>query len=236
MKVLAIIPARGGSKGIPKKNIVDLNGKPLIQYTLESARQSKKLDRIFLSSDDEEIIGVVEKLGLRSDYKRPAVFASDEASGTDVVLDVLRWLEEKEGYVPDAVMLLQPTSPLRSSEDINGAIERFIRDEKKCLVGVHEMVEHPYECVYNIEQDDWSYLAKQEKNATRRQDYKDKFYYINGALYIVDVKFFKDEKVFIKAKNTSFYIMPHERGIDIDEYSDLKRAEFLVKVSNSENR
>ena len=97
------------------------------------------------------------------------------------------------------------------------------------------MIEHPYECVCDIESDKWHYLAEQEKTATRRQDYKQSFYYINGAIYIVNVDFFKNEKVFIKSKDTSFYVMSHERGIDIDEYSDLKKAEFSMRALNIEN-
>lgn len=229
MKILAIIPARGGSKGIPKKNIIDLNGKPLIQYTVEVAKESKKIDRVFLSSDDDEIITTVQKLGVYSEYKRPFTFASDTATAVDVVIDALDWLEKNENYIPDVVILLQPTSPLRVLSDIDSAIEQFTQSSKDCLVSVHEMVEHPYECLSNIGQDSWQYLRKQDIGVTRRQDYKDKFYYINGAIYIVNVDFFKKYKKFIMEKNTLFYIMPDERGIDIDVYSDLKRAEFLLK-------
>jgi N-acylneuraminate cytidylyltransferase/CMP-N,N'-diacetyllegionaminic acid synthase len=226
LKVLAIIPARGGSKGIPKKNIIDLNDKPLIQYTIDAAKKSQKLDRIFLSSDDDEIIEIARKLGVNSRYIRPSHLANDTATSVDVVLDALVWLKENENYVPEAVLLLQPTSPLRTTEDIDGAIKQFTADSKDCLVGVHEMIEHPNECVFDIKSDDWQYLAKQDENATRRQDYKKNFYYINGALYLVNVDFFQKEKIFIKEMNTSFYVMPHDRGIDIDEYSDLQRAKF----------
>ena len=229
MKILAIIPARGGSKGIPKKNIVDLNGKPLIQYTVDVAIESRKIDRVFLSSDDDNIITTVKRMGIYSDYKRPCNFASDTATAVDVVIDALDWLEKNESYIPDAVILLQPTSPLRLSSDIDSAIEKFSQSSKDCLVSVHEMREHPYECIVDIENDGWQYLAKQDTKAMRRQDYKNKFYYINGALYLVDVEFFKKYREFIVEKNTSFYVMPHERGIDIDEYSDLKQAEFLLK-------
>jgi len=235
MKVLAIIPARGGSKGIPKKNIIDLNGKPLIQYTVDVAIESKKIDRVFLSSDDDEIISTVQKMGLYSKYKRPDTFAGDTATAVDVVVDALSWLEKNEGYTPDAVILLQPTSPLRLSSDIDEAIEQFVKNSKDCLVSVHEMIEHPYECIQGIESDDWQYLVKQEISATRRQDYKDKFYYINGAMYLVNVDFLKKNREFIIEGNTSFYVMPHERGIDIDEYSDLKRAEFFLKDLIYEN-
>ncbi len=235
MKILAIIPARGGSKAIPKKNITNLNGKPLIKYTIEAAQNSTKLDKIFLSSDDKEIINIAKECGINSEYTRPEKLATDKASTTDVVLDAICWLETHENYIPDIVVLLQPTSPLRTADDIDGAVEQFVNSRKDCLVSVHEMIEHPYECVGNIDKDDWQYLVKQDKKKTRRQDYKDKFYYINGALYLVDIGFLQKGKTFIQDLNTSFYIMPHDRGIDIDEYSDLKKAEFLMKSHNNED-
>lgn len=229
MKTLAIIPARGGSKGIPKKNIIPLMGKPLIQYTIEAAQESANIDKVFLSSDSAEIIAIGKQLNLNCKYIRPDHLADDQANTVDVVLDALQWLETNEDYIPDTILLLQPTSPLRSSKDIDNAIELFIQKNKKCLVSVHEMAEHPYECVQNIYEDDWSYVAKQSKNATRRQDYKKGFYYINGAIYMTNVHFFKKEKVFIKEKNTSFYVMPSERGIDIDEYYHLDIANALLR-------
>lgn len=227
MKILAIIPARGGSKGIPKKNIIPLRGKPLIQYTIDAAQKSDYIDKVFLSSDCDEIISVSKELGLDTEYKRPDYLADDHATTSDAVLDALKWLEEKKNYLPDAVLVLQPTSPLRTSEDIDGAIEQFKENRQDCLVSAHEMVEHPYECVTDVETDEWSFLSEQD-NATRRQDYTKKFYYINGAIYLVNVDFFKKEKVFIEKKNTSFYIMPYERGIDIDEYHHLDIANTML--------
>ena len=229
LKVLAIIPARGGSKGIPKKNIIELNGKPLIQYTIDVAKESKGIDKIFLSSDNDEIIKVVNTLGVSSNYKRPKIFADDNAKTVDVVIDALEWLKESEDYVPDVILILQPTSPLRLSKDIDNAIIQFSKSTKECLVSVHEMIEHPYECVKGISSDNWEYLEKQRDYKTRRQDYSEKFYYINGAIYLVNVDFFKKHRVFIQEKNTDFYIMPHERGIDIDDYSDLRQAKFFLK-------
>jgi len=228
MKILAVIPARGGSKGIPKKNIIPLQGKPLIQYTIDAAQKSQFIDKVFLSSDDAEIISVVKNMGLESGYIRPQHLADDHSSTADAIMDALTWLEEKENYSPDAILLLQPTSPLRTSDDIDGAIRLFKQNKHDCLVSVHEMLEHPYECVTGINTDDWSYLAKPKVNVTRRQDYLNKFYYINGAIYLVNVDFFKAHKLFIQEQNTSFYIMPQEKGIDIDEYNDLKRAEFFL--------
>ncbi len=229
MKVLAIITARGGSKGIPKKNIIDLNGKPLIQYTIDATKSSELVDRIFLSSDDKEIIEVSKSLGVSSDYIRPEHLANDTASSSDAVIDALEWLEKNENYIPDAVMLLQPTSPLRSSDDISFSIKQFINDKKNCLVSVHEMLEHPFECVSNIDSDNWNFLAEQDIQATRRQDYNDEFYYINGAIYLVDYSYFKENRKFLDKTSTSFFKMPHVRGIDIDEYIDLRKAEFFLQ-------
>jgi CMP-N-acetylneuraminic acid synthetase len=228
VKILAIIPARGGSKGIPKKNITPLQGKPLIQYTIEAAQNSSHIDKVFLSSDNDEIISTAKELGLESDYIRPHHLADDHAGTVDVVLDALRWLKETQAYTPDILLLLQPTSPLRTSKDIDDAIDQFKQDNKNSLVSVHEMIEHPYECVQDIETDRWSYLSQQPANATRRQDYKKGFYYINGAIYLVNVDFLTKEKKFIKENGTSFYIMPSERGIDIDEPVDLCKAEVLL--------
>lgn len=234
MKILAIIPARGGSKGIPKKNIIPLQGKPLIQYTIDAAQKSRFIDKIFLSSDDNEIIAVAKNLGLESGYKRPHRLADDHSTTADAIMDALTWLEEKENYIPDTILLLQPTSPLRTSDDIDGAIRLFEENKHDCLVSVHEMTEHPYECVQDIDSDEWSYLSKPETSATRRQDYQKKFYYINGAIYLTDVKFFKKEKKFIEKSNASFYVMPYERGIDIDEYHHLNLASTILGKNNAD--
>lgn len=230
MRVLAIIPARGGSKGIPRKNIIPLCGKHLIQYTVEAVQKCTLIDRCLLSTDDQETIDIVKKIGIYSKYVRPDYLSGDTASMADTVLDAIYWLEEHDGYYCDAVMVLQPTSPLRSSMDIELAIRQFEKSAKSCLVSVHPMIEHPYECVYNIEENkNWHFLAKPEITATRRQDYKNSFYYINGAIYLVDVNFFKAKKLFMEQNSTSFYIMPSERGIDIDERIDLELAEFYLE-------
>ena len=115
--------------------------------------------------------------------------------------------------------------------DIDDAIEQFIESSKNCLVSVNEMLEHPYECVKNIENEEWGYLEEQDKMATRRQDYKKKFYYINGAIYITTLNFFNKEKVFIKKSSTSFYEMPLERSVDIDNYDDLEKVEYYLQKS-----
>lgn len=226
--MLAIIPARGGSKGIPKKNIISLAGKPLIQHTIDAAKESSYIDNIFISTDSNEVLAIAKKNYLDTRYRRPSLLADDYATTVDVVLDVLVWLKDVDNYTPDSILLLQPTSPLRSVGDIDKSIKQFIKGGKNCLVGVHEMVEHPYECVTGIKEDNWAYLAKQGNLPSRRQDYNEAYYYINGAIYLVDTDFFKKEQCFIKEKQTDFYVMPQERGVDIDGYSDLKMAEYII--------
>ncbi len=228
MKVMAFIPARGGSKGIPRKNLSLLNGKPLIQYTIDAAQQSKYIDNIFLSSDDSEIIDFSKSLGLEAQYQRPDGLAEDTTPMIDTVLHALEWLKKRKGYFPDYILLLQPTSPLRRVEDIDNAIKQFFDLNAKALISVHEMIEHPYECV-KLKENNWSFLQKSHEAVYRRQDYIDKYYYINGAIYFANTDFIIKNKSFIVEKKTKLYVMPASYGIDVDEPHDLKRCEFFLK-------
>lgn len=223
--ILTIIPARGGSKGIPRKNLVQLAGKPLLQYTIEAAK-SANLGNILLSSDDAEILALGAQLGIKSDYVRPQQFANDTAGMVDVVLHALEWWEMTYRVIPEHVLLLQPTSPLRSSADINAAVAHYLRMQADSLVSVHSLSEHPYECVRIVE-NKLDFLCKPDKPVVRRQDYDNNFYYINGAIYLTTTKFIKENKKFIDA-NTSMYVMDRRNGVDIDEPADLQWAEFLL--------
>ena len=136
LKVLALITARGGSKGIPHKNIVELNGKPLIQYTIDAALGSKSLDRVILSTDCEEISTVAKSLGCEVPFIRPSELAQDNSTHRSAVIHALDYLREKEGYVPDYLLLLQPTSPFRTSEDIDNAVSLMERSQCDLVVSV----------------------------------------------------------------------------------------------------
>lgn len=231
---MAFIPARGGSKGIPRKNLALLNGKPLIQYTIEAAQKSKYINNIFLSSDDYEIIKFCSSLGLSVPYQRPAYLATDGASMIDTVMHALDWLKNNMS-LPDSVILLQPTSPLRTADDIDRAIESFLKESMDSLISVHKMIEHPYECV-KLEREGWSYLAKPLKKVVRRQDYQEEFFYINGAIYIAKTEFLIRGKTFIVYGKTGLYFMNPANGVDIDNEFDLKRAEFYMRyILTSEN-
>jgi len=225
--LLAFIPARKGSKGIPGKNLVMLNGKPLIQHTIEAALASKYVDEIFLSTDDPEVIDLARKLGVESNYLRPEILAADDTSMIDTVEHGLLWFEKAKAEMPDEFILLQPTSPLRSSCDIDAAVESFRHSGADTLVSVHPMAEHPSECVVS-ESGGWRYLSSPPDGAVRRQDLDDNFYFINGAIYLAKTEALLRGREFVCRGESALYIMPVERGVDIDEPFDLALAEVIL--------
>jgi N-acylneuraminate cytidylyltransferase len=218
--VLAIIPARGGSKGVPRKNIRDLAGKPLIAWTIAAAKASQYIDRLVLSSDDEEIIQVARAHGCEVPFVRPAELARDETPGIDPVLHALEVLP---GY--DYVVLLQPTSPLRAAEDIDGCITRCAESGAPGCVSVTEPDHHPQ----------WMYTLSgggalqpiTEQHGVRRQDLP-QVYALNGAVYVVQTARLQEARAFLGA-GTLGYVMPAHRSIDIDTEYDLALAACLLQ-------
>ncbi len=226
MKTLGFIPARGGSKGIPRKNLFPLFGKPLLQYTIEAAQASDFIDEIFLSSDDDEIVKFGMTFGLGCKYRRPADLAGDRAQIIDAVLDALNWLEDRGG-VYDSVVLLQPTSPLRTVADIDGALSMFLQAGAESLVSVHRMTEHPYECIKRTGSE-WRWLEKPPSITTGRQDYDQEYDFVNGAIYIAKVDLLRRTRRFIEEGKSLLYPMDPSHGIDIDEMHQLALAEFIL--------
>lgn len=233
--LVAFVPARGGSKGIPRKNLAPLAGKPLIQYTLEAAKKSAYIDEIFLSTDDEEIADFCREHGVDTTYRRPNELASDTASMRDAVVHGLQWLENKKGRMPEALILLQPTSPLRTYEDIDNAVQRFRAAGTDTLVSVHPMTEHPCECVVEGAED-WHYLVSPPLGAGRRQDYPQKFYFINGAIYITRIQHLLKGGGFVVPGRSVFYEMPAHCGIDVDTELNLAAAEGILLSLSKELR
>ena len=223
--VLAVIPARGGSKGIPRKNIQGVAGKPLIAWTIEEANKSKYIDYLILSSEDEEIIAVAKAWDCEVPFVRPLELAQDETSGIDPVLHALR---EIPGY--DYVVLLQPTSPLRSVTDIDSCIELCVKPGNSACVTVMKSEKSPF----------WMYVLDEkgklkplmDSNATyaRRQDLPQVFA-LNGAVYAARTDWFFREKTFI-TNETVACPMPIERSVDIDTEFDLEIAQFLLAKRN----
>lgn len=228
MRVLAVIPARGGSKGIPRKNVVPLAGRPMIAYTLDAARQSTAVTDILVSTDDDEIAALCESHGVAVPYRRPAELGGDSVGMVDTVVHALDWWGGANGGDPDLVVLLQPTSPLRSAADIDGTV-RALRDSGKAsAISVHRLREHPMECV-RVAGEAWSMLEKPPVGASRRQDYNAQFQFINGAIYAVTPRFLRDRRAFMtEGHETALYTMSPLRGLDIDYPEDLDLAEAIL--------
>lgn len=225
--LLALVPARGGSKGIPRKNLAPLAGKPLLQYTLEAALASRQIDDTLLSTDDEEIAAFAAQCGAATRYRRPPQLAGDDAPMIAAVEHALEWYAREHSRPPDAVLLLQPTSPLRTVADIDGAIARFREAGADTLASVHRLSEHPCECVVAAGRS-WQYLVPPPVACAGRQDYPGGFFFINGALYLARTEVLRRERRFIVPGATLLYEMPRERGIDIDSPLDLACAAALL--------
>jgi N-acylneuraminate cytidylyltransferase/CMP-N,N'-diacetyllegionaminic acid synthase len=223
-QVLAIIPARGGSKGIPRKNVVNFRGRPLIDYTVDAAQTSRSIDRILVSSEDQEILNHVLARGLETSYVRPNELAMDDTPVIDVVIHGLDWLQQETQYVPDIVLLLQPTSPLRTEQDIDEFLDWFARSSMRSAVSVHRVVEHPMECVTVQPDGSWAWVWEPPQRTVGRQTYPPAPLFINGAMYAADPSFLRHHRRFIlRDEAVGFFEMPAERGLDIDTPSDLLR-------------
>lgn len=219
---LAVIPARGGSKGVPRKNIKELAGKPLISWTIEEAKKSKFIDRIILSSEDAEIIEVAKQYGCDVPFIRPVELAQDETPG---IATVLHAIEKCPDY--DFVVLLQPTSPLRTFEDIDGAIETLFEKEADFCVSVTEPDQSPY-WMYNLDVNGtMNPLIKQESFALRRQELP-KTYSLNGAVYVASTKKLKETKSFL-TDETIGYVMQRKCSIDIDSEEDFLLCQQMLR-------
>ena len=218
--VLGLIPARGGSKGVPRKNIRMAAGKPLIAWTIEEASKSKYIDRLVLSSEDLEIMEVASRYGCDVPFQRPVELAADDAPGIDPVLHALNLLN---GYY--YLVLLQPTSPLRSGADIDGCIEHCEAKHAKACVSVVKCQQHPYH-MFSVDRDSvLKRLVPEASNFCRRQDYPE-FFLLNGAVYVAQTEWLLSSRTFLSSETVAFE-MPEERSLDIDTEDDLRLFESL---------
>jgi CMP-N,N'-diacetyllegionaminic acid synthase len=231
-KIIGIIPARGGSKGIPRKNIKILAGKPLIAYTIEAALKSKYLDRVIVSTEDKEIAQISKKYGAEV-IKRPKKLATDTARIIDVIFYLLKILKREEKYIPEIVILLQPTSPLRTSNDIDKAIDIFLKNKCESVISVCETTPFLY-LAFKIAKNYLRPIFSKKYFTQRRQDLT-KVYIPNGAIYISTPKNLLKYKGFY-SKKTLPYIMPVSRSIDIDTREEFKIAEICLKNLNLDKK
>ena len=214
-KVLAIVTARGGSKGLPRKNVLVAGGKSLVAWTVEAARAAESVSRVVLSSDDDEIIAAARVAGCEIPFCRPAHLASDMATSVDVVLHTL---DELPGY--DYVILLQPTSPLRTAADIDAAFALMLERVAPSCVSLCEVDKSPY-WMYRVADDNkLQSLLPEIEGITRRQDLPP-IYVLNGAIYIARIDWLRANKSFLGAQTVA-YLMPKERSLDIDTAQDFE--------------
>ena len=229
--ILAIIPARGGSKGVPRKNIKDLCGKPLIQYTIEAAKKSKYIDRIIVSSDDSEILNTVKNVGIDVPFIRPNEISKDDTPSMDVIMHCLEWLRRNENYIPKYICLLQCTSPFRDEKHIDEAIEKMISENGSSIVSVCESEVSPY-WMKKIENGKLIDFINNNEAYSRRQELP-KVYQLNGAIYISEINNLLENKKWY-TDNTLGYVMDSASSLDIDTSMDFKIAEVIMKEKKNE--
>jgi len=222
-KIIAIIPARGGSKRLPRKNVLPLNGKPLIAWSIEAAQKSKYIDSIFVSTDDKEVAEVSREFGVDVPELRPEELASDTATTESVIFYTLN----KFGQDADVVVILQPTSPLRTYKNIDEALELFVKKNAFSVVSVTPCEHSPV----------WSNTLPKDRamgdflksEALRRSQDLEEFYRLNGAIYSFDINKLKERGEIVYTSESYAYVMENEVSQDIDTQLDFDVSEFILR-------
>jgi len=227
LKVLAVIPARGGSKGLPRKNVLPLAGKPLIAWTLAATQASRYIDRTILSSDDDEIIATALEHGGDVPFKRPDQLAGDVVTTLEVAIHAI---DQLPGY--DLLLILQPTSPLRTTADIDGVLEQLVKTDAASCVSVTEPDKSPYWAYSIDEKERIAPLIDAELARRRRQDLP-AAYVLNGAVYAAHIPWLKQQQGFV-GDDTVAYVMPKEHSLDVDTLLDLQICETVLASTTSD--
>lgn len=225
---LGIIPARGGSKRLPNKNILMLNDKPLIAYSIEAGKKCSYLDELMVTTDSEKIKKIAEKFGANVPFLRPKYLATDTTSNFDTVKHTIEFYKNILNKTFDYFVLLQPTSPLRSTSNINEAIEFLIKKRADAVISISKMEHNPLKS--NTIPDNLSLKNFQPEHVkNKRMQDLETYYRENGAIYIVDIDRFIQEKNFFINDNIYGYIMKQEKSVDIDTKLDFLIAETILK-------
>lgn len=232
--VLAVIPARAGSKGVPGKNLRALNGLPLLAHSIRVAQSARCVSSIFLSTDCSEIAAVGRAYGAQVPFLRPATLAQDHSPVADAVRDLLQRLERTQPLC-EWLLLLQPTSPFRTAADIEAAVDWVRARGATALVSVAPAASHPYLCRSIDSGGVLTPLVESPLNRARRQELPPA-YVLNGALYLIQTKRFLEEEVGFCPDDAIAYVMPPERSVDLDTFEDFEWAEFLMKRGGEHER
>ncbi|MCK6581298.1 MAG: acylneuraminate cytidylyltransferase family protein [Anaerolineae bacterium] len=230
-KILALIPARGGSKGVPRKNIRLVNDKPLIAYTIDAALTAREVFcRVIVSTDDEEIATISREYGAEVPFMRPAELAGDKARSLPVIQHAIKWVEQSDRVHLDWVMLLQPTAPMRTAEDIRAAVALTHSTDDLCdsVISVMRVYAHHPILMKRIENNQLLPFCMEEIEGTRRQDYQPPAYMRNGAIYLTrrNVLMNRDS---IWGEIIRPYEMPAERSLNVDDELDLALVDLVLR-------
>jgi len=228
MRILGTICARGGSKGVKNKNIREIDGKPLIYYTIEIMKKWGKANRIIVSTDSPEIVEIVNKYGAETPFLRPAELASDNAPKIPVIKHALKFCEEEEGNKYDLVVDLDPTSPIRTTRDIDGALQQFLDTKADVLYSVTEAKKNPYFNMVELDDNGNAHLSKALKGEFFRRQDTPKVYAMNGSIYIYNRDYLSEANS-LHCDNEKVYIMDEISSIEIDREIDFKFIEYLLK-------
>ena len=221
--MIAIIPARGGSKGLPGKNILPLCGKPMIAYTIEAAKQSKYIDHVIVSTDDQKIADIALQYGAEVPFLRPDFLASDTAQAVDNYIYTIERLSKEWNTPIEEFVVLQPTSPLRIAEDIDGAIEMFMEKQADSVIS-YTPEAHPVRWHKYLDENN-AFVDIFDTTIANRQDLKTS-YYPNGAVYVFRFSMIKERKYY--TDKSYGFVMPRVRSVDIDYKEDFDYVEFLM--------
>lgn len=227
MNLFTLITARGGSKRLPQKNILNLAGKPLIAWTIQAALKARQIQEVIVSTDSEKIASISKKFKAKVPFIRPAELSSDKATSYDVVKHALDFYKKNFKKEFEFLLLLQPTSPLRTTADIEKAIRLLKTKNADAVVSVCETDHSPQNCNVLPPDNSLKNFLKKEMKSSRSQDLP-KFYRINGAIYLCRVEKFLFEKTFFLSKNIFAFIMEKENSIDIDTRLDFDLAETIL--------
>jgi len=227
--ILAYVPARGGSKEILRKNLIPVGGMPLLEWTIEAARASSSIDEVWVSTEDPEIRGFAQSKGARTAYERPVALAGDESTIVDGLLHFLDWLSSRGREQPEAVVVLQPTSPLRDGALIDSVVAEFRTGRFDSIFSVSEVSQHPREVISWVGgARDWDYLVGRRHGITQRQTYESNFFFMNGSMYVVSPDFVRREKALVVPGVSVPYTIPQEFGLEVDSAFDLMLLRRVV--------
>ena len=227
LHIVGMIPARSGSKGIKNKNLRLVGGKPLIFHTIRAATESRLLSRTIFSTDSPEMRDIALQNGIEAPFSRPDHLSNDTTCMVDVMKHCVTWLKEKENYLTDLLVILYPTSPFRTGEQIDNSIKRFLAGDKDCLVSVSKQKHHPYWALGIDDQDRLQHYFGKDNIYYRRQDMPDT-YEQNGAIYIVPPEKIDALDVRSMTNNTLAFVMEGISTLNVDDEMDLILADTLA--------